>query len=144
MSVIKLQSSDGTIFETKPQVVQCSGTIRQFLESMPRKDDILPLPNVNSAILRMVLEWADFHKDDPIPTRDEDEECRRNASVISSWDANFLKVDESTLSQLTKAARYLDIKDLLDVICKTYANLIIGKRPEEISNRFKIHSDHEQ
>lgn len=121
-------SSDGDIFVANSQAVQCSGVIRSFLGSMPQGDDILPLPNVNSAILRKVLQWAHFHNDDQAPAKDVH---------ISSWDANFLKLDKSTLHELTMAACYLDIKGLLDVTSKIIAIMATA----EICEMFKINID---
>lgn len=47
-------------------------------------------------------------------------------------DVFWFQVDQGTLFELILAANYLDIKGLLDVTCKTVANMIKGKTPEEI------------
>ncbi|XP_058060058.1 S-phase kinase-associated protein 1 [Anopheles bellator] len=143
MPSIKLQSSDGETFETDVQIAKCSGTIKTMLEDLGMDegdDESVPLPNVNSAILRKVLQWATYHKDDPMPVEDDDSKEKRTDD-ISSWDADFLKVDQGTLFELILAANYLDIKGLLDVTCKTVANMIKGKTPDEIRKTFNIKND---
>ncbi|PSN45339.1 S-phase kinase-associated protein 1 [Blattella germanica] len=104
------------------------------------EEEVVPLPNVNSAILKKVIQWATYHKDDPPPPED-DENKEKRTDDISSWDADFLKVDQGTLFELILAANYLDIKGLLDVTCKTVANMIKGKTPEEIRKTFNIKND---
>ena len=48
------------------------------------------------------------------------------AEDIDEWDQEFCKVDQGTLFELILAANYLDIKPLLDLTCKTVANMIKG------------------
>jgi len=51
---------------------------------------------------------------------------------LHAWSTGFVCV---------QAANYLDIKGLLDVTCKTVANMIKGKTPEEIRKTFNIKND---
>uniref|UniRef100_A0A131XNI6 Putative s-phase kinase-associated protein 1 n=1 Tax=Hyalomma excavatum TaxID=257692 RepID=A0A131XNI6_9ACAR len=143
MPNIKLQSSDGEVFPVDVDIAKASVTIKTMLEDLGMdedEDEIVPLPNVNAAILKKVIQWADYHKDDPPPPED-DENKEKRTDDISSWDADFLKVDQGTLFELILAANYLDIKGLLDVTCKTVANMIKGKTPEEIRKQFNIKND---
>ncbi|CAH3160246.1 unnamed protein product [Porites evermanni] len=143
MPEIKLQSSDGEIYEVDVEVAKASVTIKTMLEDLGMDEDDdepVPLPNVNAAILAKVIKWAQKHKDDP-PPPDDDENKEKRTDDIDPWDQEFLKVDQGTLFELILAANYLDIKGLLDVTCKTVANMIKGKTPEEIRKTFNIKND---
>jgi len=146
MKLIKLQSSDMELFDVDIQIAKCSVTIRTMLEDLgleDGEDEAVPLPNVSSVILRKVILWATHHRDDP-PITEDDESKDKRTDDISSWDADFLKVDQGTLFEIILAANYLDIKGLLDVTCKTVANMIKGKSPEQIRSTFNIKNDFSQ
>jgi len=143
MPKVKLASSDMVQVDVDVEVIQCSQTIKTMLEDLGFEEgdeEVIPLPNVNSTILNKVIQWATHHKDDAPPLED-DETKEKRTDDISSWDADFLKVEQSTLFELILAANYLDIKGLLDVTCKTVANMIKGKTPEEIRKQFNIKND---
>ena len=143
MPQIKLQSSDSEIFEVDVEIAKMSETIKTLLEDSCLDDDDeepIPLPDVNAAILRKVIEWSIHHKDDPPPAADEENREKRTED-IEPYDQEFLKVDQGTLFELILAANYLDIKGLLDVTCKTVANMIKGKTPEEIRKTFNIKNE---
>lgn len=145
VAIIKLQSQDGEVFDVEVEIAKQSVTIKTMCEDLgidgdDEEDEPVPLPNVNAAILRKVIQWCTFHKDDPPPPED-DENRERRTDDIPTWDQDFLKVDQGTLFELILAANYLDIKGLLDVTCKTVANMIKGKTPEEIRKTFNIKCD---
>ena len=85
-----------------------------------------------------MIEWCDHHRNDPVVAQDEQD--RRNTD-IEEWDQKYMEVDQETLFDVILAANYLDIKPLLDVGCKTVANMIKGKSAEEIRRTFNITND---
>ena len=99
------------------------------------------LLQVSEAVLRKVLEWCEHHKKDPAPEKDEDADTRKKTTDIEEWDQKFMQVDQEMLFEIILAANYMDIKALLDVGCKTVANMIKGKSPEEIRKTFNIQND---
>ena len=90
----------------------------------------IPLPMVDSKILIKVIEYCKYHHKAEQESLPEDEK--------TVWDKDFVKVDDETLFNLILAANYLDIKPLLDLTCKTVADMIKGKTPEEIRAHFNI------
>ncbi|XP_039481554.1 S-phase kinase-associated protein 1 [Drosophila santomea] len=142
MPVIKLQSSDGKVFDTDIETAKCSSTIKTLLEDCPLEaehDTLIPLPNVNSAILKKVLTWAAHHPEDN--AEENEGEAARPMVQISAWDAEFLAMDQGTLFELILAANYLDMRNLLNAACMTVANMIKGHTAEEIRQTFHITND---
>ncbi|KAF2297965.1 hypothetical protein P3X46_020748 [Hevea brasiliensis] len=132
---ITLKSSDGETFEVDEAVALESQTIKDAIE-VSCADNGIPLPNVTSKILSKVIEYCKKHvetsKSDDRPSVDD---------KLKVWDAEFVKVDQATLFDLILAAKYLNIKSLLDHTCQTAADMIKGKTPEEICATFNIRND---
>ena len=109
------------------------------------------------------MEYCEHHRGEPLPATDSDanqDETRKRTTDIGEWDQKFITVDQEMLFEIILAANYLDIKSLLyvlfysflsdhhaykypisDVGCKTVANMIKGKTPEEIRKLFNIVND---
>lgn len=65
MPNIKLQSLDGEVFEVDVEIAKQSVTIKTMLEDLgvdEDEDEAIPLPNVNAAILKKVIQWCTYHK----------------------------------------------------------------------------------
>ena len=90
--------------------------------------------------MKKVLEWCQHHRNDPNTTND-DADARKKSSDVEEWDAKFMQVEQEMLFEIILAANYLDIKALLDIGCKTVANMIKGLSPDEIRKMFNIEND---
>ncbi|CAI0417948.1 unnamed protein product [Linum tenue] len=147
--LITLKSSDGESFEVEEAVAMQSQTIKHMIEDGCAGDGI-PIPNVTGAILAKVLEFCKKHQHHAPDRQSDADELKKwdtnfanqsDAEELKKWDAEFAKVGQDTLYDLLMAANYLNIKDLLDLICQTVADIIKGKKPEEIRSYFKIKND---
>jgi len=140
---VKLQPSDdpNASIEVAIEVAHMSQTIKNMLEDLGGTAPEVPIPlhNVTTKVLNKVVEYCNYHVENPVKA-DEKREDKRTDDIIP-WDKNFCSVDQATLFELILAANYLDIKPLLDLTCKTVANMIKGKTPEEIRKTFNIKND---
>ncbi|KAJ4363310.1 hypothetical protein N0V95_001083 [Ascochyta clinopodiicola] len=139
---VKLVTSDNAEMEVDRQVAERSILIKNLLEDLGGdNDEAIPIPNVNEAVMKKVLEWCEHHRNDPPASQDDDSDSRKKSTDIDEWDQKFMQVDQEMLFEIILAANYLDIKALLDVGCKTVANMIKGKSPDEIRKTFNIQND---
>ncbi|CCE33685.1 E3 ubiquitin ligase complex SCF subunit scon-3 [Claviceps purpurea] len=140
-----LASNDNAIIEVDRIVVERSMLIKNMLDDIGdegiSETNPIPIPNVNEAVLRKVIEWCEHHRSDPPQAQDDESDGRRRTTDIEEWDQKFMQVDQEMLFEIILASNYLDIKPLLDVGCKTVANMIKGKSPEEIRKTFNITND---
>ncbi|KAI9627625.1 hypothetical protein KEM48_012087 [Puccinia striiformis f. sp. tritici PST-130] len=109
--MVLLTTSDGEEFKVEREVAFRSVLIKNMIEDIGESDSAIPLPNVSASVLK------------------------------NDWDTKFINVDQEMLFEIILAANYLDIKPLLDVGCKSVANMIKGKQPEEIRKLFNIAND---
>lgn len=143
---VTLMSNEGDSFTVDVRVAKMSETVKNLVEDAGT-DNPVPLPNVSSKVLAKVIEYCKYHFEHPTVVSDEGGSNDNNSSSskrtddIIGWDLEFCKVDQPTLFELILAANYLDIKELLDLTCKTVANMIKGKTPEEIRKTFNIKND---
>jgi S-phase kinase-associated protein 1 len=158
-SSLVLQSSDNENISVERSVAERSILIKNMVGDLGEEamTEPIPIPNVNAAVLKKVIEYCTHHKDDPETKTEEDADSRKKSTEIDEWDQKFMQVDQEMLFEIilvsllskvriillmhSQAANYLDIKPLLDVGCKTVANMIKGKSPEEIRKTFNIQND---
>ncbi|XP_074275679.1 SKP1-like protein 1A [Silene latifolia] len=142
---IMLKSSDNEDFEVEEAVALQSQTIKHMIED-DCADNAIPLPNVTAKILAKVIEYCKKHVEDGDNKNSSDTYTpsitNSSNDELNKWDTEFMKVDHDTLFDLILAANYLNIKGLLDLTCKTVADMMKGKTPDEIRKTFHIINDY--
>ncbi|KAF7683066.1 S-phase kinase-associated protein 1 [Astathelohania contejeani] len=141
----KIQSSEGDVFEVEMEIIRQSSIIKTLLDDLSfntndhgdNDDDPIPLPNVNTVILKKVIQWCRYHHhyvNKPTPSS-------QIHDFISSWEMDFFLKDKETLLPIIMAADYLDIEGLLYSGSKMFANVIKSMTVEEIRKCFLIPND---
>ena len=144
MTNITLKSNDGQVSVSVDRAIaEKSKVIREMLEFTEEGGDetISDIPNlqVSGDILKKVVDYITYHKDDSIQAEDKKEESGPKKGC--KWDEDFLKVERPVLFELILAANYLEIKGLLDITCFAVAEMIKGKTAEQIRAEFNIVND---
>ncbi|KAL4190508.1 hypothetical protein AMTRI_Chr07g76030 [Amborella trichopoda] len=137
---IVLRSGDGEIFEVAQEAALQCETIKNIIEDgCTLTEKGIPLPNVSGKILSKVIEYLNHHmKDHKGKGKDGEEEEKKAEKDLTKWDEKFVEVDWPTLFDITLAADYLNVKNLLDMTCLTIANHMTNKSLEEIWKIFGI------
>ena len=132
-------TSDGVLITVEREIAECSTLIRGLLDDLDNSIDPnepIPIPDIISEpVIRKIIQWCTHHQNDP-PS-----EAKDKITDISDWDQAFMRVDQRMLLEIILAADFLDIKALLDLGCKTVANIIKGSHPKEIGEMFNIQND---
>nr|GMD70163.1 SKP1-like protein 1A [Ipomoea batatas] len=128
--MIILRSSDGEIFEVEEAVALEMQMIKYMIDDECANTTI-PIANVTGKILNKVIEYCKSHAETAQTSQDD----------LKDFDANFIKVDHQTLSDLIIAANFLNVKSLLDLTCQAVANLIKKMTVEEVRKFFNIQND---
>jgi len=140
-NILILSSKDETEHKVNQSSAFMSNTIKALVSYPDNEDEIedweppsipIPLPPVESSILKLVIKYCDYHTINNTDTQEKDK-----------WNHTFVTdMDDNTLFNIILAANYLDIKSLLDLCCKQVANYIKEcKTPQEIRRRFNIKND---
>jgi|SRR5665647_2212255 len=124
MEVITLTSKDGKNFEVSSTWAMKLNTVKNLMEDIGT-DQPIPVTEVVSRILENVITCL----------KSEDE------GKMEEMETFFKGMNQSDLFETNLAANYLDYPVLLDLTCKTVADMIRGKTPAEIRTTFNIKND---
>jgi len=132
-ATVTLVSSDAKKFVVPVGVATMSAVIMAVLDDVDDDDDEDLSVTVHSFILQKIIDYCTYHYEN-----DDDGDDQQ----LAEWDAKFVEgMGTSLLVEMTVVANYLNIKTMLEMLCKSLAEKINGKNPHEIRELFNIKND---
>ncbi|KAK2453627.1 SKP1 protein 1A [Trifolium repens] len=136
---ITLKCYDGESFEVDEVVARESQTIKYMIDDGIAVKEI-PIPAVKGKTLAKIIEYCKKHVE--ATTANSDEEKSDEEKDLTIWDDEFIKqVDMVMLFDLIRGSNYLNINNLMELGCKTVADMIRGKSTEEIRTILNVEND---
>lgn len=153
-SIVAIETSDGKQWQILRTVAKVSETLSNLMEDA-NTEDVIPLPNIEGNTFEKYIEYTKYHLENDVKAVVAEEvkptngECPTPApeSFIPSevplckFDEEFIKMENSMLFKIIKAANYLDNKPLLLLCCRGIAMQLKGKTTAEIRKIFNITKD---
>ena len=139
-----LVSKEGEKFKVLKKVAALSILIKEMIDEDEDEEDVseIPLLNVKSSILLLVIKFCKHHHNNPMPEISKPLNSAKMIEIVPEWYAKFVEnVEQDILFEMILAANYMDIKSLLNLTCAKVASMIKGKTPEEIRGTFNIEND---
>ncbi|KAI9076982.1 hypothetical protein K1719_041058 [Acacia pycnantha] len=138
--MVTLRSNDDEEFDIPMNVASQSELVKNMLDDLG-DSKVVPLNNVNSAILAKVIEYCKKHAESTAKDGEAANDAGGAEELLKRWEAEFLKLDYDLLVEIVLAANYMDIKSLYDLCCQAIADKIKNKTPEEIRRIFNVEND---
>ncbi|KAH7687494.1 S-phase kinase-associated protein 1 [Dioscorea alata] len=132
--MVTLVSSDEKEFEVEERVAKMSNLLKAMIEGGVSMNKPIRIVIVSGDVLGTVLEYCEKHA-----KAGEGEEQK---AMMEEFDQEFMeKTNLDVLYGLMVASNYLEIEGLLELTTQRVADMIKGKKPEEIRELFGIKND---
>ena len=125
MAVIKLQSSDGVIFDVDASSVKQMVTIQTMIDHEDEdSDEVTPVPTVKAQVLEKIIQWTDHHKID------------LDKTSHTTWMVKYFDVQLEKIFEIIIAADYLEVESLLNESCRNVLSKNKWEIIEDAASRF--------
>ena len=144
----KLKSSNGVVKEVKSELLNKSKLLKGLVEDYQGDDDEIPLNEVDSKNLDLIIKYLEHYKGDlepkeipkPFPERTDDAFLK--GILNDDWTFDYLQslsIEEAI--NLVNAANYLQIDGLISILAAKLAHEMCNCEVEEARKKFGIECD---
>mmetsp|Transcript_2310 Transcript_2310/g.5488 ORF Transcript_2310/g.5488 Transcript_2310/m.5488 type:complete len:163 (-) Transcript_2310:1122-1610(-) len=134
---ITLETYDKHHVKVPKSIATRSAIINMMIEDTGDVNEVVPLADKSCtlSIIQRVVEYLVKHAEFEATSADDE--------VVNAFDKEFQEQTDEIIFQTILAANFLDIKNLLELMCKKVADEIKKcKTPDDIRDRFNIRQDY--
>ena len=134
---ITLETYDKHHVKVPKGIATRSAIINMMIEDTGDTNEVVPLADKSCtlSIINLVVNYLKKHAEFEASNADDE--------VINQFDKEFQEQPDDIIFQTILAANFLDIKNLLELMCKKVADEIKKcKTPDDIRDRFNIRQDY--
>ena len=145
---ITLKTSEGLLILMPEKYARRCITLRNLLDDIDEAEvGVIPVP-ISKFVLTKIIEFCTKYEDVHITELEskelESKELEWRINPLEGWNKDFVSVSHEILFEMIKGANYIDLKQMLDICCKSIADQIKGQSPTEIKKIFGIEGDFTQ
>jgi len=143
---ITLVSKENEMVPVAVKAISLCKTIADMLEGSTDLNENIPVPIVPTSTLKKIVSWCEHYQYDADMRKkccepDEDEWVSQKSKTVTPFEEQLIGSDHDEIFSILIATNFLNVQPLLDAACKTVANMITGRTPEEIRKMFDIPND---
>ena len=133
--MINIQLDSDHIYTVSKEAISMSEVIKGMFDDLnEQKITTIPISKIEDAPMEKIIEFCTYyieHKDLAI------RESIIARKISNPWVAEFCSMPIELLTYTIRAADFLHIKDLVNILCLEVANRVRGKTAEEIQEMYK-------
>ena len=137
---VKLATMDGETVTVDKEIACKSILIKGIVDDVGTEDEI-SLHGIKKSILDKIIEYCTYINSNQPPEIEKPLRSNNLADVVNDWYANFISLDQEVLFELILAAKFMDIKSLLELSSAKVASLIKNMTIIETRQFFNIEND---
>jgi S-phase kinase-associated protein 1 len=137
---IKIVTKEGTKISLTKKSAQLSALLKSTIQDFGDENELkVPLSDIDERTANKVVEYLD-HWNGSLPAEMEKPlKSSEMKDVTDEWSANFVdSLAMEELVDLTVAANFMEIQQLLDLTCAKIASMCKDKTEEEIFKTFGV------
>ncbi|TKY49427.1 SKP protein 16 [Spatholobus suberectus] len=139
---VKLRTADQVTFEVELFITKEMETVQSFIDAGGADASlVIPLPNVTSRELRLIVEYCSEHCRGTGADNPNDNKVRKER--LKEFDERFVQaLSTNELKELLLAANYLNMKNFLEFLSRSIADSIKNQSVEFVRNFFGVVNDY--